>query len=365
LRKLAESTFATVDDGTAADVVRPTSADRSGSPASLVPWDTLGREGRAFVARGPDAADISALTGRPAEEPIRAYAGRKSADSLQDEANLVLAELKRTDAFARSVVAVATTTGSGWVDPWAADALEYVEGGNTAIGAMQYSYFPSWISFLVDKTLAQDAGRILFDTIHSYWATLPPQHRAKLVVFGTSLGAFGGAAAFHSLRQLEHETSAALFIGPPNTTPQWRRLVARRDRGTSEILPRIGDGKQVRFFSRPKDLTDADGKLSHPRLAIAQHGSDPIVWWSPELIWDEPAWLKEKRAHDVLSTVHWYPFVTFWQLTCDLFAATAPPPGYGHTYGPELITGWDALLHPAHWTAGDTAALAKIEINTD
>lgn len=365
LRKLAEATFSPVDDTTPADVVRPTSADRSGAPGSLVPWDTLGREGRAFVARGPDPTDITALTKRPAVEPIRAYAGRKSADSLQGEADLVLAELKRTDAFTRAVLAVATTTGSGWVDPWAADTLEYMYGGDTAIAAIQYSYFPSWISFLVDKTLAREAGRTLFDTIYAYWASLPAAHRAKLVVFGTSLGAFGGAAAFKNLHQLEDETDAALFIGPPNSTREWRTLVARRDRGSSEVLPRIGDGRDVRFFSRPKDLLNRNGTLSHPRVAIAQHGSDPIVWWSPQLIWDEPDWLVERRARDVISAVHWYPFVTFWQLTCDLVGAASPPPGYGHTYGPELIAGWDALLHPAHWTAADTAALSAVEINTD
>jgi uncharacterized membrane protein len=365
LRSLAESTFSVTDSGTPGDVTRPVSAARSGSPASLVAWDTLGREGRAFVGRGPTPDQISKLTGRSAVEPIRVYAGRKSADSLQGEADLVLAELKRTHAFSRQVVAVATTTGSGWVDPWAADPLEYMYGGNTAIAAMQYSYFPSWISFLLDRPLARDAGRILFDTVYRYWHTLPVADRAELVVFGTSLGAFGGSAAFRNLYEVEHETSAALFIGPPNSTPQWRALEARRNPGSPQVLPKIGDGRVVRFFSRPSDLRNADGTLSHPHIAIAQHGSDPIVWWTPSLLWSEPAWLRQPRARDVSSAVHWYPVVTFWQVTCDLIAASGPPPGYGHTYGPELIGGWDALLHPPRWTDADTAKLANTSIFVD
>lgn len=365
LRTLAQNTFSVTDEGTAGDVTQPTSPDRSGSPASLVPWDSLGREGRSFVGRGPTVAEITKLTGRKAIEPIRVYAGIKSADSLQDEADLVLAELKRTHAFDRKVVAVATTTGSGWIDPWAAEPLEYMFDGDTAIAAMQYSFFPSWISFLIDKAQAQAAGRTLFTTIYRYWRTLPSAGRAKLVVFGTSLGAFGGAAAFRTLSALEDETSAALFIGPPNSTPQWRQLEAHRKPGSPQVLPQIGDGRVVRFFSRPADLRNPDGRLSHPQVAIAQHGSDPIVWWSPSLLWKEPTWLTQPRARDVSSAVHWYPVVTFWQLTCDLFVAAGPPPGYGHTYGPELITGWDALLHPPRWTATDTNKLAKTSIFVD
>ena len=72
---LANSVFSGVDNGTAAGVTQPASALRSGSPQSLVPWDTLGRQGRTFVAGGPTAAQISQFTGQPAMEPIRVYAG--------------------------------------------------------------------------------------------------------------------------------------------------------------------------------------------------------------------------------------------------------------------------------------------------
>ena len=120
----ANSVFGGVDSGTPAGVTQPTSALRSGSPKSLVPWDTLGRQGRTFVGGGPTTAAISRFTGQPAVEPIRVYAGLQSAPSIEAESALVLRELRRTGAFNRKVLVVATTTGTGWVNPAMIDPLE-------------------------------------------------------------------------------------------------------------------------------------------------------------------------------------------------------------------------------------------------
>src|SRR5262249_31373090 len=70
----ANSTSGSLDGGTPANITQPTSALRSGSHASLVPWSTLGRQGRTFVGSGPTQAMISRFTGEPAMEPIRVYA---------------------------------------------------------------------------------------------------------------------------------------------------------------------------------------------------------------------------------------------------------------------------------------------------
>jgi uncharacterized membrane protein len=48
---------------------------KTGSAASLVNWEDLGRAGRDFVTTGPSRADIEAFLGAPALEPIRVYAG--------------------------------------------------------------------------------------------------------------------------------------------------------------------------------------------------------------------------------------------------------------------------------------------------
>jgi uncharacterized membrane protein len=342
----ADNAFSTVDTGTDNGVMQPASSLRSGSPGSVAPWSSLGRQGRDFASSGPAVTDIQRLTGRPAIEPIRVYAGLSSAPAPQGQADLVLAELKRTGAFDRAVLAVATTTGTGWVDPTLADPLEYLYAGNTAIAAMQYSYLPSWISFLVDKDRARQAGRTLFTTVYRYWSKLPIAHRPRLVVFGESLGAFGGSAAFSGIADLLARTDGALFAGPPNSTELWRTLTNERAIGSPERLPIYGDGRTVRFAATATDLRPVDGSLRAPRIVFLQHASDPIVWWSPKLIWREPDWLREPRGPDVVPQIQWFPFLTFWQITCDMIVGVKPPPGHGHHYGPEVPAAWTAVLHP-------------------
>jgi uncharacterized membrane protein len=117
LVRYADNVSSAYDHGNDARVVPPTSWLRSGGPGSLLAWSSLGRRGRAFVSTGPTPADLERLTGRPAIEPIRAYAGRASASTLQRRADLVLGELKRAGAFDRAVLAVATATGSGGGGP--------------------------------------------------------------------------------------------------------------------------------------------------------------------------------------------------------------------------------------------------------
>ena len=66
-----------------------------------------------------------------------------------------------------------TVTGTGWVDPDAASSLEYLHGGDTALVGLQYSYLPSWISFLVDRDEAAEAGTALYRQVHRRWSQLP------------------------------------------------------------------------------------------------------------------------------------------------------------------------------------------------
>ena len=98
-----------------------------------------------------------------------------------------------------------------------------------------------------------------------------------------------------------------------------------------------GDGKTVRFASDDDALRQPDGSLARAHVVYLQHASDPIVGWSPDLIVRKPDWLEEPRGPDVISEVHYFPLVTFRQVTCDMIAATAPPAGHGHTYGTETI----------------------------
>ncbi len=359
LLRLADAAFSSADRGNLPGVTRSFSPLRSGSPSSLVAWDSLGMQGRAFVSGGPTAADIERLTGRPAVEPIRVYVGLASAATLRGEARLALRELVRMGAFRRALLAVAIPTGRGSVYSTLADPLEYMYGGNTAIAAIQYSYLPSWISFLAQRPQAREAGRALFNTIYAYWSGLPQRHRPQLVVFGESLGAFGAEAAFSGVADMTARTSGALFVGPPNSTEVWRELTNARARGSPEWLPVYGNGGTVRFAASASDLRRPDGALRHPRIVYLQHASDPVVWWSPGLIWHKPDWLAEPRGPDVTSQMQWYPFVTFWQVTADLIVRNTTP-GYGHYYGIEVPTAWAAILHPPGWHNAETMKLAAM-----
>jgi uncharacterized membrane protein len=86
--------------------------------------------------------------------------------------------------------------------------------GNTAIVSMQYSFLPSWLSFLVDQENARQAGQALFEAVDALVRAMPENKRPTLVVFGESLGSFGGEAPFLSLNNLVARTDGALFSGP-------------------------------------------------------------------------------------------------------------------------------------------------------
>ncbi|MCL2532971.1 MAG: alpha/beta-hydrolase family protein [Nocardiaceae bacterium] len=350
----ANWSFSGADTATAPGVEQPTVPERSGSPASAQAWDTLGQEGRTFVGRGPDAAQITTVTGRPAKEPIRVYAGRESADSVQEVADLVVAELDRTKAWERKVLAVNTTTGRGWVNQDVASSLEYIEAGDTAIASMQYSFLPSPLAFIADRQTPQEAGRDLFNAVFARWIDMPVETRPKLVVFGESLGSYGGQNAFAGYQDMAVRVDGGLWVGTPNFTPQWQEVTADRDAGSPEILPVVNDGAAVRFASDPQDL-DLDAPWGPRRVVYWQHASDPIVWWSPSLLFHEPDWLREPRGRDVDPNMTWLPLVTFWQVTLDMVFSADVPAGHGHSYGPEAAGMWARILHPEGWSDDDTA----------
>ncbi|KAF0847988.1 alpha/beta hydrolase [Nocardia caishijiensis] len=339
---VANSAFSVRNDRTTEHAVRPVAPEKSGSPASLAPWETLGFEGRWFVANGPDATEITEVTGKPAREPIRAYVGLESVRGEQTAAELAVAELERTKAFERAAMVVVTTTGTGWVNGMAASSLEYLYGGDTSIVATQYSYLPSVLSFLSDREKAAAASRELFDAVYRRWSAQPEGLRPKLFVYGESLGSQGSEEAFDGLAELREKVDGALWVGPPNSNRLWRQFVARRDPGSREVAPVYADGLVVRFAD---DATDFDSPevWREPRIAYLQHPSDPIVWWSADLIFTRPDWLREPRGDDVSTQMRWAPFVTFWQVTADLTNAQGVSDGHGHRYGSLVLDGWLAV----------------------
>jgi uncharacterized membrane protein len=349
------------DTTTAEGVKQPTTSLRSGGPGSLVPWDTLGYQGRNFIGKGPSVSDIEKFTGRPAMAPIRIYAGLASAKGAQAQAALAVKDLERAGGFQRKYLNVVTTTGSGWVDPALVDSYEYLTDGDCATIAIQYSYLPSWISYLVDKAKAQEAGRTLFDAIYGVWAKLPADQRPKLVISGESLGSFGGEAAFTGANDMANTTDGILFAGPPNFNTLFRVFSDNRDAGSPEVQPIYQNGQIVRFTNDAAKAIPPEGKpWNGTRVLYLMNPSDPIVWWSPNLIFNQPDWISEPPGKDVLGTMFWMPLITFWQVTADLPFATGVPAGHGHRYSGGYVYGWNAVLRPAGITGQDLTNLVTI-----
>ncbi|MET0474345.1 MAG: alpha/beta-hydrolase family protein [Mycobacterium sp.] len=351
------NTFESVNDEEDPDNPAPTTPLRSGGPQSFVSWESLGHQGRVFVGGGPSVADLEKFNGQRAVEPIRAYAGLNSANSIKATAELAAQELLRTGGLTRKVVAVANTTGTGWINEAEASALEYMYNGDTAIVSMQYSFLPSWLSFLVDKENARQSSQALFEAVDALVRGMPENTRPKLVVFGESLGSFGGEAPFLSLNNLIARTDGALFSGPTFNNTIWTDLTANRDPGSPEWLPIYDKGSYVRFAANADDLNRPVDPWDTPRVVYLQHASDPIAWWSPDLLFAKPDWLREPRGTDVSPRMEWIPVVTFLQVSADMAVAVDVPDGHGHVYVRDVANAWAAIMQPPGWTPTKTDEL--------
>ena len=358
----AGAVFQPKNNDTRPGIEQPAQSERSGGPGSFASWDSLGFQGRNFVATGPHAEDLTRLNGRPAKEPIRIYAGLQTADTTEARVAVLLSELQRTRAFERKLLVIIPTTGTGWVDPVAARAIESMYNGDTALVAMQYSYLPSWISFLADKQKSLTAGAAMVDLIHQRWTQWPADHRPELALYGESLGSLAGQGAFGFLPDIvEMDFSSVLWIGPPNASSLWKALTDRRDPRTPEVQPRYDNGRVVRFAqaSSPAEIAAvAAPPWESPRVLFLQHPSDPVVWWSSDLLFERPDWLAEPPGFDRSRAMRWYPIVTFWQVGADLTVSSggseSSPAGHGHNYGRSQLDGWVAVAAPAGWTPADT-----------
>lgn len=357
-----DTVYAAIDESTAEGVVVPTDPLRSGSPESLVEWDDLGYQGRTFVGTGPTEDELTTfarergLDALDVKTPVRVYSGLESADDLGKSAALVVEELDRTNAWDRDVLVVVTATGTGWVDPGMSDSLELMHGGDTAIASMQYSYLPSWVSFVANKQLPPVAGKELFDAVYAAWSQQPANDRPELYVFGESLGSYGGQDAFSGRQDMSERTDGALWVGTPNQAANWQYFTEKRDAGSYASAPTFERGAQVRWSvaaDDARDLWDLGEQWDEPRIAYVQHPSDAVTWWSTDLIWHEPDWLREPPGHDVLEELRWWPGVTFWQLTADIMHAADVPAGHGHKYWFEYLDAWAAVTSPSGWTDRD------------
>ena len=269
---------------------------------------------RRFHETRVPAAQIRSVTGAAALEPIRVYVPRSRGNTAEGRADLAVRELERAGAFDRSVLMLVTPTGTGWVNPAAVDALEYLANGDSATVAVQYGTSSSFVTFFTGGTAAaSDQADALFAAVYRHWLELPAGHRPRLVQYGESLGALGGLeapqvrAAPASVRRL--------WVGVPGP---------------------------------------ARHALGAPSEIVLEHGDDPVSAWSPSLFTGP-----NERSRT------WLPVVSFWSATADMINAIWAPPGHGHRYSGELAGAMAETLRTDGLPSMSREAMSRVIRNLD
>jgi uncharacterized membrane protein len=327
----------------------------SGGPGSLVPWRTLGREGRrhalAYVRplpvedRPPGLPDLSIETvmGEPARAaPIQVYVGLDSAQSPRERVRLALAELERSGAFDRSLLLLVSPTGTGYVNYVALAATQYLSRGDVASVTLQYSKRPSPLS-LGMVGAAREQNRLLWlsilDRLHRRSGPRP-----RVVLFGESLGAHTSQDVFLHWGTLGPQAlgiDRALWIGTPYGS-KWMHQVTGPGRVDTDqdTVAVVNDFAQL-------EALGAD-RRSRLRFVLVSHDNDGVTKFGPDLLVTPPPWLRPDRPamehvegaspRGIPARMRWRPLTTFFQTLVDMKNAQVPG-GYrawGHDYRPDL-----------------------------
>ena len=342
------------------DTAPPAPADlrKTGGPGSLVNWQAMGQPGRDFIMTGPDAADISVFTGRPALDPIRVYVGRANGDTPEARAELALEELKRLGGFDRKVLIVTSPTGTGWMDPGSHDPVEYMHDGDIATVSTQYSFLNSPFALVFETRTGLDQATATLAAIHDYWKTLPEDSRPRFYVHGLSLGAWSSMYATNIFRLVDDPVDGAFWAGPPFPSDFWNRVQHARNAETSWVRPGIGTGSFIRYAARGDDGSEGAAPWGDMRIMFLQYPSDPIVFFDPLSLLRAPVWMREPPGDGVSPYLQFMPVVTQFQLALDMVLATTTPAGFGHAYyAQDYIGPWAEVTAPEGWTDADTARL--------
>ncbi len=340
------------------EIERPADPFRTGSAESLIAWEDMGRQGRRFLSTGPSEADIRDFSPR-AMDPIRVYVGLNAADTPEERARLALEELKRVGGFERSMLVLIAPTGTGWVDPAGIDPIEYLQRGDIASVAAQYSYLPSPISLMAEGAYGVESTRALFQEIYGYWRDLPPEQRPALYLFGLSLGALHSDRSFDLYDIIDDPFDGILWSGPPFRTETWQTATERRVPDSPQWLPRFRDDSVIRFANQHGGLETGEAPWGDFRIAFLQYASDPITFFSTDSAYREPDWMQEPRGPDVSDDLRWFPVVTMLQLASDMGAGRSPR-GYGHEYAAEhYLDAWVALTEPDGWEESELQRLRQ------
>ena len=327
----------------------------SGGPGSLVPWSTLGKEGRRHMlthvrpAPVPDRPSglpdlsIETVMGRPAvAAPVQVYVGLDSAPTPRERVDLALAEMERTGAFERSLLVLVSPTGLGYVNYVALAATQYLSLGDVASVTMQYSNRPSPLS-LGRVGRAREQNRLLWLRIlERLRRTEGP--RPRVVLFGESLGAHTSQDVFLHWGTLGLQAlgiDRALWIGTPYGSGWMREVTGPErldvDRSRVAVVNDIGQLEAV-----------AAERGGVPPFVLLSHDNDGVTRFGADLLTTAPEWLGPQRPRvervegasprGIPGDLRWRPVTTFFHTLVDLKNAQVPGTyqAWGHDYRPDL-----------------------------
>jgi uncharacterized membrane protein len=328
----------------------------SGSAQSLVPWETLGREGRRHAIAGvrpepvanrpaglPDLS-IPAVMNEPAQAtPVQVYVGLDSAPTAAGRVELALDEMDRAGAWDRSLLMLVSPTGTGYVNYSATAAVQYLTRGDCAIVTLQYSKRPSPLSLGKIKG-AREQNRLLWLRIVQRLHDLPPERRPRVVLFGESLGAHTSQDVFIHWGTLGPQAlgiDRALWIGTPYAS-RWMQEVTGPDRSDvdADLVAVVNDFRQIEAM--PAD------RRSRLRYVLLSHDNDGVTKFGADLLASRPGWLNGDRAaveevpgaspRGIHPSMRWRPVTTFVQLLVDMKNAQIPGAykPWAHDYRPDL-----------------------------
>jgi len=307
--KLLESAYAAV----------PSRHGVTGGPDSVYEFTDLGREGRRFISQTYPAAELSAVLGREASAPVRAFlpVSAQSGDPEADAA-LLVAEVERLGGFAKGTIVLAAPTGDGYVSYVQTETVELLTAGDCTTAVVQYASVPSAVAF-PKRAIAAAAYAVHARALAARARELNPS--ARLFTFGESLGSIVALDAFGPdvVADLERiGFHGGLYVGVP--------VFSRTDRALRPTTPTVCENRGLQYAPGRDEVLEAHAghlNLSHP--------TDPVALADPSVLVRHPVdyWGRPHGAQ--------IPFVSFLIELADVKNAMSLRPGEftpspGHDY---------------------------------
>lgn len=324
----------------------PASPHVSAGPASSMPFDALGKEGRRFVLMALTPEAITEVMGQPAIAPVRVVGGFESAADLHERARLTLQDMEDCGAYERSLIVVGAPTGVGYFNYSLAEAIEYLTLGDSAIVVPQYALVPSALALFRTRQ-AVLLTRLVLEGIRDRLSTMPPQDRPRVALMGESLGANvaldialdgGGHARIRLID--DFGVCGGLYLGVPFRTHLWSAW-----RANPAAVDPTG---RILLVSQSDEAPQAEPGSS--RHVMVVHHDDPVNKYGYRMVLQPPWWMGPPATRPPLvpRESKFRPITTFVLATVDLLNGMQSRPGTfvrrGHDYRIDLRLGVERAL---------------------